>query len=123
MYEIVFYRDRRGREPVKEFLRKFIDEQQDANRERLHKISHHLTILHLHGTRAGESYIKHLEDRIWQLRPISNCVLFAGIVRGQFVLLHHFAKNSSRLPKRELTRAKSRLADLQERIKDEPHWF
>ena len=123
MYEIVFYRDKRGREPVKEFLLRLLKEQQEGSRERLHKISHHLSILHLHGTRAGENYIKHLEDRIWQLRPVGDCLLFASIIRGNFVLLHYFAKNNYRIPKREIERAKVRLADLQERIKDEPYWF
>ncbi|KIE89955.1 hypothetical protein AP460_01721 [Actinobacillus pleuropneumoniae] len=79
-----------------------------------------MSILHLHGTRAGENYIKHLEDRIWQLRPVGDCLLFASIIRGKFVLLHYFAKQNYRIPKREIERAKVRLADLQERIKDEP---
>jgi len=123
MYEIVFYRDKRGREPVKDSLLGLIRHSQNESRERLHKISHHLSILQLHGTRAGENYIKHLEDRIWQIRPMSDCLLFTGIIRGQFVLLHYLSNSHYRIPKREIERAKSRLADLQKRIKDEPYWF
>ncbi|WGE32013.1 type II toxin-antitoxin system RelE/ParE family toxin [Actinobacillus genomosp. 2] len=100
-----------------------LKQSHNDNREKLQKISHHLSILHLHGTRAGENYIKHLEDRIWQIRPMSDCLLLTSIIRGQFVLLHYLAKSHYRIPKREIERAKSRLADLQARIKDEPYWF
>jgi phage-related protein len=44
------------------------------------------------GKQAGEPYIKYLEEKIWELRPMRNRILFAAFDGNSFVLLHIFMK-------------------------------
>ena len=62
-----------------------------------------------------ENYVKHIDGDIWELRPIRNRILFAGIVGGRFVLLHHFVKKTQKTPVREIEQAKRELKDFIER--------
>ena len=66
-------------------------------------------------TRTGEPYIKHLEDEIWELRPLKDRILFVAWVDGSFVLLHHFVKKTQKTPRREIDKAKRELKDIKER--------
>ena len=56
--------------------------------------------------------MKHLEDEIWELRPLRDRILFVAWVDGSFVLLHHFVKKT---PRRKIEKAKRELKDLKER--------
>ena len=67
------------------------------------------------GTRAGEPFVKHLEDNIWELRPLRDRILFAVWINESFVLLTHFVKKTQKTPKREIEKAKRLYADLLER--------
>ena len=49
-----------------------------------------MKILEIHGTRAGEPFVKHLEGEIWELRPLRDRILFVARVNDSFVLLSHF---------------------------------
>lgn len=60
MYEIVFYRDQNGVEPVKEYLLLLAKQQSKDSRIKLNKIRDYIKILSEFGTYAGEPYIKHL---------------------------------------------------------------
>ena len=79
------------------------------------KIGDYIQILSEYGTTAGEPYMKHLEDKIWELRPLRNRILFAGYVDGSFILLHQFIKKTNKTPKREIEKAKRELKDFIER--------
>ena len=69
------------------------------------------------GTRVGENVTKHLDGEIWELRPLKHRILYAYYKDNKFVLLTHFVKQSSKTPKRELTKAKRYLKDYLERNK------
>lgn len=78
-------------------------------------------MLSLHGTKIGEPYIKHIEDDIWELRPLRNRIFFATInteKNESFVLLHHFLKKTQKTPRAEIEQAKRNLIDLIERSKE-----
>lgn len=60
-------------------------------------------------------YVKHLDGEIWELRPIRDRILFAGVVGGRYVLLHQFMKQTQKTPTREIEKAKRELADFRER--------
>lgn len=62
MFSIVFYKDRRGREPVKEYLEKLnaSAEHNKEHRAKLKKIYEYLGVLSSTGTRAGMPYVKHI---------------------------------------------------------------
>lgn len=112
MYEIYFYRDKNGKEPVKEYLIKLSNNNDKDSRINLNKIRDYIKILQMYGTRAGEPFVKHIEGDIWELRPLKNRILFVGWVNNNFILLHHFVKNTKRTPKKEIEKAKSNMIDF-----------
>ena len=79
------------------------------------------------GTAAGEPFMIHLEGEIWELRPISDRVLFAAWDEQSFIILHYIVEKSTKTPRREIEQAKRNLADYRERIEDngeeeQSHW-
>lgn len=115
MYDVFFYRNNKGNEPVKEYLQELASKNDKTSRIKLNKIRDYIQILKEHGTQAGEPYIKHLTGEIWEIRPLRDRILFAALVDGQFVLLHYFMKKSQKTPKREIERALKNLQDLKTR--------
>ena len=84
-------------------------------RVNLNKIIAYIDLLCEKGTRIGEPVTKHLEDDIWELRPIDNRILFAYYKDNQFLLLHQFIKKTNKTPQREIKQAKRNLTDYIER--------
>lgn len=115
LHKIYFYCDKRGREPVAEYIAKLAKKQDKDSRIKLGKIRDYIKALSEYGTQAGEPYIKHLDGDIWELRPLRDRILFVGWVNGSYVLLHQFMKTTQKTPAREIERAKRELADLIER--------
>ena len=115
MYRIIFYRDSKGREPIWEYLQGLARRSDKDSRIKINKIYDYLELLSQVGIAAGEPYIKHLEDEIWEVRPLRDRILFAHWDGESFILLHHFMKESQRTPKREIEQAKNNLADYRER--------
>lgn len=115
MYEIYFYKDKNGKEPILEYIKSLKSKNDKDSRIKLNKINDYIETLHQYGTQAGEPYIKHLDGEIWELRPLRDRILFAAWLNGSFILLHHFMKKTQKTPKREINKAKKELADLQER--------
>lgn len=112
MYEVYFYRDKNGKEPVKEHLLNLSKKKDKDSRINFNKIRDYIKILQIHGTRAGEPFIKHIEEDIWELRPLKNRILFVCWVNNKFVLLHHFVKNTPKTPKKEIDKAKNNMTDF-----------
>ena len=115
MYEIHFYRDKNGKEPVKEYIAKLAAKKDKDSRIKLNKIMDYVKTLSVYGTRAGEPYIKHIDGDIWELRPLRDRILFAAWDGNGFVLLHVFMKRTQKTPQKEIERAKRNLADYQGR--------
>jgi len=102
---VVYYKDRRGKEPVKEYIDKLAAKNDKDSHINLIKIREYIRILSIHGLNAGEPYIKHISGDIWELRP----------VRNRFILLHHFIKKTRQTPKEEIETARRRLDDVRAR--------
>ena len=115
MYQIHFYRDRSGREPVKEYIAELAARQDKDSRIKLSKIRDYVKALSTYGTQLGEPYVKHLGGEIWELRPIRDRILFAAWDGRGFILLHHFMKQTQKTPPREIAKARRNLADYRER--------
>ena len=115
MHTIYFYKDKNGNEPVLDYMRELASQKSKDSQIKLNKLNDYIELLSQHGTRAGEPYIKHLEDEIWELRPLRDRILFVAWVDGIFVLLHHFVKKTQKTPRREIEKAKRELKDLKER--------
>ena len=118
MYEIHFYRDRNGKEPVKEYIAGLASRKDKNSRIKLNKIMDYIKALSEYGTQAGEPYIKHLEGDIWELRPLRDRILFAAWNGNVFVLLHAFMKQTQKTPRREIEMAKKKFTEYQERGKN-----
>jgi phage-related protein len=122
MYEIFFYVDQSGREPVSEYMEALAARADKSSRIKLQKINDYLEFLHKNGKRAGEPYVKHLDGEIWELRPIKDRILFAAWDGKGFILLRHFVKKTRKTPRQEIDKAKKLYTDFIERSgQDGPH--
>ena len=117
MYKIRFYKDRKGNVPVLDFLRKLAKQKGKDARINLGKIQDYIKVLEEHGTRAGEPYIKKVDDKenIWELRPLGNRIFFVAWIENSFVLLHVFQKQTQKTPQRQIDQARREVKDLRER--------
>ena len=117
MFEIDFYKNRVGRSPIIEYLLELNKKAKTSkeHRVRLKKIIEYMDILAEKGTRAGETYVKHIVDDIWELRPTNDRVFFFFWKDDAFVMLHHYIKKTTKMPQREIDQAKRNQADFLER--------
>lgn len=115
MHKIIFYVNRKGQSTLLDYIAELEQSKSKDSRVRLNKIREYVKALAVNGTRLPETYSKHLDGEIWELRPLSDRILFAGWVDGSFVLLHSFVKKTQKTPKREIEQAKRELADFKER--------
>ena len=117
MYDVIFYEDSRGNEPTAEFISELRKKSHTDKNARINfnKIVAYIDILCKKGTRVGEPVVKHLDDEIWELRPLDNRILFAYYKDKIYILLHHFTKKTNKTPPQEIKQAKRNLADYLER--------
>lgn len=115
MYEIYFFKDNRGRQPIKEYLLELAGRTDKNSRIKLNKIQEYMEVLVSNGTRAGLPYTRHLEGKIWELRPLADRFLFAAVVENRIILLHHFVKKTQKTPPQEIEQAKRNLKAYLER--------
>lgn len=115
MHRIYFYRDKNGRQPVKEYMEELTSRNDKDSRIKASKIRDYVKSLSAYGLQLGQPYIKHLEGDLWELRPLRDRIFFVTWLNGSFVLLHHFMKDTQKTPRREIEQAKREIADLKER--------
>jgi len=117
MYEVHFYEDTQGKQPVKEILIALRDKSKTSKNERIQyqKILTCIRALENYGTRVGEPTVKHIEADIWELRPLSHRIFFFYWRDNKFILLHHFVKKTKKTPPREIEQAKRIKKDFLER--------
>jgi phage-related protein len=115
MYEIYFYRDRSGKQPVLDYLQELCRRKDKDSRIKANKINDYIEMLSQYGTTVGEPYLKHLDGEIWELRPLRDRIFFVAWHEDSYVLLHQFMKKTQKTPAREIDKAKRELADLVER--------
>lgn len=114
-HELILYEDSNGNSPVLEFLTEISSPVSKSDRIRLKKVQEYLNVLQTYGKSAGEPFIKHLDGDIWEIRPTSDRILFAGAMGNDFVLLHQFEKKTQKTPRREIEKAEKELKDFLER--------
>ena len=119
MFNIFFYKDRKGKEPVAEYLKELRSKGGKDSRIKLNKINDYIEALSQYGLSLGQPYIKHLTGEIWELRPLRDRILFVAWDGSSFVLLHVFMKDTQKTPKREIEKAQREYLDLMERGVDD----
>jgi phage-related protein len=119
MYEVIFYKDSQGREPIKEYLYELKQKSLRSKSDRIlfEKILSYIKTLQQYGTRTGTPIVKHIDGNIWELRPLNNRILFFYWMDDTFVLLHHFTKKTQKTPPKELDQARRNLKEFLERSK------
>ena len=113
MFEIIIYEDEHGRSNIREFINELearATKSKDARVNR-NKVIAYLDLLEEMGTRIGMPVTRHLEGDIWELRPLSNRILYAYYKDNKFLLLHQFTKKTQKTPKREIEQALQELED------------
>jgi len=112
---IVFYVTRGGEEPVREFL-EGLDLRTQA------RFAWSIEQLRIRNTQAREPLVRHLEEKLWELRRESRTNiyrLFYSFLAGRRILfVHGFQKKTQRTPRREIEIAQARLADFLAREKE-----
>lgn len=121
MHKIRFYKDRNGRQPVKEHLDELKKKNDKSSRIRLNKANDYIQALAEYGTAIGEPYMKKIDDKynIWELRPCSDRIFFVAWVNDTYMLLHVFQKKTQKTPEREKAQARREVKDLLERGQDD----
>lgn len=106
---IQFYRDRRGRSPVEDFLSTL------PERERLEALRV-IDLLEEHGLTLGMPHARPIAG-MWELRAGSGRVFYVAAVGRRFILLHGYRKKSQAAPQREIDTAQRRWAEVLDREK------
>ncbi|MDR2695679.1 MAG: type II toxin-antitoxin system RelE/ParE family toxin [Deltaproteobacteria bacterium] len=117
MFEVAFYEDRHGKQPVKEVLIELRNKARTSKdaRIRYQKILTHIRALETFGTRVGEPQVKHIDGNLWELRPLAHRIFFFHWQGNKFILLHHFIKKSQKTPPKEIEKAAQNMKDFLER--------
>ena len=118
LYQIKFYEDKNGNKPVLNYLKELVAKGDKDSRIKANKIQDYINLLKEFGTSLGEPYVKHLDGKIYELRPLKDRILFAAWIDNKFILLSHFVKKTQKTPPREIKKAKKRLAESLEREKN-----
>lgn len=74
MFKVIFYKDSKGNEPVREYLVSLKAKSSTSKQDRIKftKITAYMQSLQEYGTRIGNPTVKHIDGDIWELRPLSD---------------------------------------------------
>ena len=114
MYTLWIYKNSKGEEPAIEYLNLLKGRKDKESRIRFNKGNDYIQALNVYGLKLQTDYIKHLDGPIWELRPVSDRILFGVINDNEYVLLHHFVKKTQKTPSREIEKALREFADFME---------
>jgi len=104
-WRIVFYKDARGRSPIREYLNALPAVERAAAEEAFH-------LLQEFGTLLGMPHAKHMGGKLWELRPGANRFFYFAYVGRRFVILHAYRKQGQKTPPQELAIAERRLTEI-----------
>ena len=106
MYDVEIYETLNGESEIKEYILNLQKNNSKENRIKFKKIIAYIRMLREEGLSLGEPYIKHIDDKIWELRPLRDRILFASHINNKFILLTIFMKKTQKHLKRKLKRQK-----------------
>lgn len=111
MFKITFFKDANGVSEVQEYLRDLNEKKNKNKNARIHfqKIIAYMRMLEEKGVSMGTPYTKHLDGKIWELRPLDDRIMYAYVENDNYVILSCFKKKTRKTPKREIERAKRSL--------------
>lgn len=108
-WSVVFYVEEGGTEPVREFLSS-LDLKTQA------RFDWSIEQLKIRNVTAREPLVRHLEDKIWELREESNTnifrLLYFFFTGKQIVFVHGFIKKKQKTSRHEIETALERMKDF-----------
>lgn len=116
-FEVVFWQDKNGYSESQDYIYSLKEKSiksKDA-RIKLNKIVEYIEILEHYGTQIGEPYIKHLENELYELRPLRDRFFFFYKKENKYIILNHFIKKTQKTPKKEIEKAFKLIQDAIER--------
>lgn len=119
MYKIIFYKDKKNIEVVKEYIDDLTKKAKTSKNERikLKKIYEYMNLLKEYGTKIGRPAVGYIDDGLWELRPTDDRIMFFYWVEDIFVFLSYFKKTTQKTPKEEIEKAKNLMIDFLKRSK------
>lgn len=113
MFKIEYYEDKNGYSELREQLNQLAQSAPTNKSARilLANIRNITELLKEHGTYLPFGMTKHIQDKIWELRPGSNRILYFYWDNETYVLLHMFVKNTNKTPIKEIQRAIREMND------------
>ena len=113
-WEVLFYRDAKKKEPVREFL-------QGLDTKTQSRFIWSIEQLRVRNISARFPLVKHIEGDIFELREESKTnifrILYILFIGNKIVLLHGFPKKTQETPRSEIEKAQQRLVDVPRFIK------
>lgn len=102
LMKVVFYKNKKGEEPARDFLDS-LDKKMRA------KMTRTIQLLETNGNKLREPYAKSLRDGIFELRAKEGSditrVLYFYVIGDKAVLTHGFIKKTDKTPPSEIERA------------------
>lgn len=118
MKEIYFYTDENGKSQVDDYCKIYLLGNDKNSKINHNKIGDYLNALSYYGTNIGYPYVKYLRDKIWELRPLDNRILFFE-TNDCYVMLNTFKKQTNKTPINEIKKAKYLMKKYLERNKND----
>lgn len=109
-WKVEYYENERGNKPVETYIVNLPIKRQ-ANIIRV------IDLLEKLGVLLSKPYVKHIDDKIWELRPGNSRILYFLFTGRKIILLHGFSKKTKKTPKREIKIAKKRQKDYEQKNK------
>ena len=110
VWTVVFYKNKDGQEPVKDFI---LDQSDGA----IGEIIHVFDLLYKFGLSLGKPYVEKIKGNIWSLRIKHSSdyyrILYFASIGRKFILLHAVKKKRDRLLKTDIELAIARMNDHQ----------
>ena len=118
MYSVVYYETQSGSCPVEDFVKDLMKNNKEIELAQIQTYVHFLQEYGYQLPSISNVYAKHLEGKLYELRPGNNRVIYYfQNSKDQYVLLHAFQKKSKKTPPQEITQAINEMNDYEKRMK------
>lgn len=114
MFQIIFYEDKKGKSKLCEELLRLEKRSIKSKNDRIiyKEIVMSIELLQRFGTRLPTIETKYLGNKIWELRPGKNRILYFYYENNTYVLLHIFRKTTQKTPNSEIKKAINEMNDF-----------
>lgn len=116
MFDVVYFKNEKGECPLLEYFQMLVNTGRVKD---LAIIQAKINLLKDYGyelPKISTNHAKHIEGKLYELRPGDNRILYFYYDQGTYVLLHAFMKKTNKTPPQEIEKAKNEIKEY-ERMK------